>query len=188
MACGGVVASALGREMDSHINRDRAGARRGPSTARGPSAIGAGKTWWRSRVCHRRDRGRLLVPRLEKRGARLELLDDHARGGEHGEAAVLELLGLHLLERLGVLGLEAERVEVEVARRVARAELEVVLRHRRLHPAAERTERLRHGDEEEDHGPEARRHLPELVDADAADLALEEGREARLADEEAERS
>jgi len=67
------------------------------------------------------------------------------------------LLGLHLLERLGVLGLEAERVEVEVARRVARAELEVVLRHRRLHPAAERTERLRHGDEEEDHGPARRR-------------------------------
>merc|ERR1719331_2160739 len=165
--------------MDSHINRDRAGARRGPSTARGPSAIGAGKTWWRSRVCHRRGRGRLLVPRLEERGARLELLDDHARGGEHGEAAVLELLG--------VLGLEAERVEVEVARRVARAELEVVLRHRRLHPAAERTERLRHGDEEEDDRPEARRHLPELVDANPRNLALEEGREARLADEEAER-
>merc|ERR1719409_1797460 len=116
------------------------------------------------------------------------LLDDHAGGGEHGEAAVLELLGLHLLERLGVLGIEAERVEVEVAGGVARAELEVVLRDRRLHQAAERAERLRHGDEEEDHGPEARRHLPELVDADAADLALEEGREARLADEEVERS
>ena len=67
------------------------------------------------------------------------------------------LLGLHLLERLGVLGLEAERVEVEVAGGVARAELEVVLRHRRLHPAAERTERLGHGDEEEDHGPARRR-------------------------------
>ena len=76
--------------VDSHINRDRAGARRDPSAARGPSAIGAGKTWWRSRVCHRRGRGRLLVPNLEERGARLELLDDHAGGGEHGEAAVLE--------------------------------------------------------------------------------------------------
>ena len=30
------------------------------------------------------------MPHLEERGARLELLDDHARGGEHGEAAVLE--------------------------------------------------------------------------------------------------
>ena len=55
--------------------------------------------------------GRLRT-RLEERGARLELLDDHAGGREHGEAAVLELLGLHLLERLGVLGLEAEGIEV----------------------------------------------------------------------------
>ena len=30
------------------------------------------------------------MPRLEERGARLELLDDHAGGREHGEAAVLE--------------------------------------------------------------------------------------------------
>jgi hypothetical protein len=30
------------------------------------------------------------VPRLEERGARLELLDDHSGGREHGEAAVLE--------------------------------------------------------------------------------------------------
>merc|ERR1712159_701787 len=89
--------------------------------------------------------------------------------------------------RLGVLRLEAERVEVEVARRVARAELEVVLRHCRLHPATKSAERLRHGDEEEDDRPEAARHLPKLVDGDAVDLALEEGREARLADEEAER-
>ena len=76
--------------MDSHINRDRAGARRDPSAARGPSAIGAGKTWWRSRVCHRRGRGRLLVPHLEERGARLEPLDNHPGGREHREAAVLE--------------------------------------------------------------------------------------------------
>ena len=57
-------------------------------------------------------RGRAVSARLEERGARLELLDDHAGGREHGEAAVLELLGLHLLERLGVLGLEAEGIEV----------------------------------------------------------------------------
>ena len=30
------------------------------------------------------------MPHLEERGARLELLDDHAGGREHGEAAVLE--------------------------------------------------------------------------------------------------
>ena len=97
-------------EVDSHINRDRAGAGRGPSTARGPSAIGAGKLGGGARPWQTRP-GRLRT-RLEERGARLELLDDHAGGREHGEAAVLELLGLHLLERLGVLGLEAEGIEV----------------------------------------------------------------------------
>merc|ERR1719353_582704 len=101
-------------------------------------------------------------------------------------AAVLELLGLHLLELRRVLRAQTEGVEVDVAGRVAGAELEVVLRHGRLHPAAERTERLRDRDEEEDHRPEALRHLPELVDRDAVDAAAEERGRARLADEEAD--
>merc|ERR1719472_285411 len=123
---------------------------------------------------------------LEECGTRLELLDDHACGREHGEAAVLELLRLHLLELFGVLGLEAGRVEVEVARDVPRTELEIVLRHGRLHPTAERTEGLGHRDEEEYDGPEALGHLPELVDGNTIDLAPEERRGARLANEEAE--
>merc|ERR1719504_600160 len=123
---------------------------------------------------------------LEECGTRLELLDDHACGREHGEAAVLELLRLHLLELFGILGPEAGRVEVEVARNVPGTELEIVLRHGRLHPAAECTEGLRHRDEEEYDGPESLGHLPELVDGNAVDLAPEERRGARLAHEEAE--
>lgn len=37
-------------------------------------------------------------------------------GGDHRQSAVLEFLGLHLLEGLGVGGLEAERVKTNVAR------------------------------------------------------------------------
>ena len=46
-----------------------------------------------------------------------ELLGDEAHGGEHGEAAVLELLGLHLGELGRVLRLEAERVWKREGRR-----------------------------------------------------------------------
>jgi len=99
---------------------------------------------------------------------------------------VLELLRLHLLELFGILGPEAGRVEVEVTRDVPGTELEIVLRHGRLHPTAERTEGLGHRDEEEYDGPEALGHLPELVDGNAVDLAPEERRGARLAHEEAE--
>jgi len=56
--------------------------------------------------------GFVITTTLEERSTRLELLGDHTCGREHGEAAGLELLRLHLLELLGVLGLRAERVEV----------------------------------------------------------------------------
>merc|ERR1719258_1019680 len=59
---------------------------------------------------------------LEELLARDELLDDHAGDADHGEAAVVELLRLHLLELGGRLGLEAERVEAEVAVLVVRAD------------------------------------------------------------------
>ena len=52
---------------------------------------------------------------LEELGAGDQLLDDHAGHGDHGEAPVVDLLGLHGLEARRVLGLEAERVEHEVA-------------------------------------------------------------------------
>jgi len=43
------------------------------------------------------------------------LLRDHAGSSDHGEAAVVELLGLHLFELLGILGLEAKRVEAQIS-------------------------------------------------------------------------
>merc|ERR1719231_23074 len=53
------------------------------------------------------------------RGAGDGLLRHEAGGGEHAQAAVRELLLLHDAELGGVLRLEAERVEAEVARGVA---------------------------------------------------------------------
>mmetsp|Transcript_14758 Transcript_14758/g.33907 ORF Transcript_14758/g.33907 Transcript_14758/m.33907 type:complete len:241 (+) Transcript_14758:204-926(+) len=58
----------------------------------------------------------------EQLGASDSLLHHHARDGNHREAAVVELLGLHLLELRRVGGLEAHRIEAEVARRVVRAD------------------------------------------------------------------
>merc|ERR1719149_171164 len=51
------------------------------------------------------------------------LLCHEAGGREHTDAAVLELLGLHLAQLRWVGGLEAKGVEAEVARGVVRAEL-----------------------------------------------------------------
>eukprot|EP00964_Phaeocystis_antarctica_P047719 scaffold27618_cov58-Phaeocystis_antarctica.AAC.3 len=70
---------------------------------------------------------------LEELVAGGELLPDHAGHGDHGEAAVVDLLGLgfgsglgfgylHLLELGGVVRLEAHRVEAEVAARVVGAQ------------------------------------------------------------------
>eukprot|EP00964_Phaeocystis_antarctica_P045543 scaffold26226_cov79-Phaeocystis_antarctica.AAC.4 len=55
---------------------------------------------------------------LEELGAGDALLHDHAGDGDHGKAAVVELLALHLLESERVRRLQAERVEAQVARRV----------------------------------------------------------------------
>ena len=51
-----------------------------------------------------------------------ELLGQEARGREHGQSPVLELLRLHLGEGLRVRGLEAEGVEADVARVVVLVE------------------------------------------------------------------
>jgi len=51
-----------------------------------------------------------------------ELLGDHACRGEHGEAAVVQLLVLHLEELGRALRLEAEWVEPKVARLVVRTD------------------------------------------------------------------
>merc|ERR1719263_1859545 len=95
-----------------------------PSLILGPGAVGrpavaVGGRRGRARVSRAR---RLRGERLEPRRLRHGLLREEARGGEHREPAVLQLLGLHLAEAGLVLGLEAERVEAEVARVVARLE------------------------------------------------------------------
>jgi len=53
-------------------------------------------------------------------------------------------------------------------------ELEIILRHGRLHPAAEHAENFGHRDEEEHEGSEGFGHLPELCDGNATDLTPEE--------------
>merc|ERR1719247_1177581 len=73
---------------------------------------------------------KVRAARLERRVAPVRaprvagdgLLREEARGGDHREAAVRELLLLHLAELGGVLGREVERVEAELARHVAVAQ------------------------------------------------------------------
>merc|ERR1719213_799678 len=64
-----------------------------------------------------------------------ELLRDETGDREHGEAAVLELLGLDLSELGAVGGLEAERVEADVARVVVVVEEVLALDLARRRPA-----------------------------------------------------
>jgi len=44
------------------------------------------------------------------------LLCNHARGSNHGQAAIVNLLGLHLREFLGIRRLEAKWIKAEVSR------------------------------------------------------------------------
>merc|ERR1719331_2148751 len=53
---------------------------------------------------------------LEELAARDELLDDHASDANHGQAAMVELLGLHLDLLLRVRWVQSQRVQPEVAR------------------------------------------------------------------------
>ncbi|CAH0374704.1 unnamed protein product [Pelagomonas calceolata] len=133
-----------------------------------------------------------------------ELLEEEASDRDHGEAAVLELLGSHLGEFLRVRGLEAGRVEADVAgvvlvleaaeRRVIRKVGERAVRRvraRRRRPARERARDLgeadaKHEDLEEDGHLGA--DLVEVADgrADVLVAEAEEGVE-RLLHEEAQR-
>ena len=65
---------------------------------------------------------RVEPPPRAPRVARDGLLREEARSGDHAQTAVRELLLLHDAELGGVLWLEVERVEAEVARRVVRLE------------------------------------------------------------------
>mmetsp|Transcript_43700 Transcript_43700/g.128671 ORF Transcript_43700/g.128671 Transcript_43700/m.128671 type:complete len:388 (+) Transcript_43700:96-1259(+) len=105
------------------------------------------------------------APRLVGDG----LLREEARGGDHAEAAVLQLLGLHLAELGRVLGLEAERVEAQVARDVADIELlEDVVGLVRVRPADLKAVRLGHADAKRHGEPHEDGQLRDLVDCRAA--------------------
>merc|ERR1719478_1962818 len=112
------------------------------------------------------------------------LLQQEGGGGEHGEAAVRELLLLHLAELGGVLGLEAERVEAEVARVVAGAEggLRLELLAVQLTEARLDAERLGRADAAEHHEPDGRGQLRDLLDGGAA-VGVEERVELLLHEE-----
>eukprot|EP00964_Phaeocystis_antarctica_P127081 scaffold90743_cov63-Phaeocystis_antarctica.AAC.2 len=121
---------------------------------------------------------------LEELVAGHQLLHDHAGHGDHGEAAVVDLLGLHRLEARGVLGLEAERVEHEVTGDARAAVRELLLDAEALE--GDDREELEDADGEDDARPELLqrrllvRHVRGHVDA-AAEERMED-----LADDEAE--
>lgn len=118
-----------------------------------------------------------------------EFLCDEASSGEHRKAAMLELLGLHLLELGGVLGPEAEGVEVDVAGHIVVTETELVLTLEVSggHPPDLSAVHLGHGDGEDQDFPEGLGDLLEVGDGRAADLSIEQERGALdlLADQEA---
>eukprot|EP00962_Isochrysis_galbana_P048034 scaffold19910_cov145-Isochrysis_galbana.AAC.3 len=123
--------------------------------------------------------------RSDELGPGRELLADHAGDGEHGEPAVVDLLGGHLLV-LGRRGrFQAERVETEVAGLVVRADRPWLAAEWRVE--GEDGEHLHHGDGDDHGGPEGlQRGLLERDVGRYIDRATKERMEL-LADEEAER-
>ncbi len=118
------------------------------------------------------------------------LLGEEAGSGDHGEAAVVQLLVLHLEEALGVLGHEVEGVETEVAGDVVGLELSGLVDgvvHGVL-PALLEAECLGGTDGGDEEGPEEGRDLGDVGDGRSGDLGVEEeaGSLHLLADEEAD--
>merc|ERR1719263_723424 len=110
---------------------------------------------------------------LEELVAGGELLAHHAGDRDHGEAAVVELLGLHLLELHRVVRLEPERVKAEVAARVVGADAPQLAAEGRVE--REDGEDLGDGDDEEDGRPDAlQRRLLVRDHARHVDAAAEE--------------
>merc|ERR1719201_600523 len=144
-----------------------------------------GLTWPQS-ARRARDSELRHAPVRAPRVAGGELLRHEARRGEHREAAVLELLRLHLAELGRVLGLETQRVETQVARHVVSAELlEDVVRLVRARPADVDAVALDDADAERHREPHERRQVRDLLDRRPA-VAREE-RVELLLDEEARR-
>ena len=118
-----------------------------------------------------------------------QLLRYEASSGKHREPPVLELLGLHLLQLLRVLRLQAKRVEANVPRRVSIPELKVRLPLGVLGvlPADRGPEGLGNSDGEHEELPERLRDLRKVGDCWPGDLGVEqEGASLDLlADEEA---
>lgn len=138
----------------------------------------------------------------ERTGANLslEMLDDalsvasflrkETSGSDHSKAAVLELLGLHLEELLGVLRGEAERIEAEVTGGVVSEELSggVDGGLRGVNPALLGAELLGGADGGDESDPELGGDLGDVRDGRAGDGGIEEeGRSLNLlADKEAD--
>merc|ERR1719231_371481 len=123
-------------------------------------------------------------PRSDELGTACQLLTHHASDGDHREAAIVELLVLHLQQLRSVGWLEAQGVEAEVARCVVGLDgPQAVLRVLE----GEDREDLEHG-KRENHGEEGRLK-GRLLEGDVGrhvDVATKE-RVELLADEEAER-
>ena len=143
------------RRLDTEERRHRRGAR-----PWGPRTGDARK--------RRRDRGLDGLEPGEEPRLRGDLLGDHARDAEHGEAADRELLGAEV-----GLGLEVERIEAQVARVVVL--LERPERLRRVLEGLERRVGLEEEDGGDDDGPEGLegRHLEGDVGR-RVDVAAEE--------------
>merc|ERR1719408_578889 len=136
-------------------------------------------------AAHARDETSLTLSRLlevlEDGDAVDELLGDEAHGGEHGDAAVLQFLGLHLSERLRCVWLEAERVEFDVTRVIVVVQEVRAFTLGRRHPAELSTGGLDHANENGKQLEEFRldfAHLAERVDGRSVDLTTEERVEA----------
>lgn len=110
---------------------------------------------------------------------------------DHGQAAVVQLLVLHLEEALSVLGHEVEGVETEVAGDVVGLELSRLVDGvvGGILPTLLEAECLGGADGGHEQGPEDRRDLGDVGDGGAGDLRVEEeGRALHLlADEETDR-
>lgn len=119
-----------------------------------------------------------------------EFLGHETRGGEHGKASVLELLGLHGEEFFGVRGLEAKGVEADITRGVVDVEKTGLVKGDVLgiSPADFGAGLLGSTNTNGQQSPEDRGDLGEVGDGGSSDLGVEEeGRTFNLlADEESD--
>ena len=104
------------------------------------------------------------------------LLREETGGGDHGKTAVLELLGLHLEELLGVLGGKAEGIEAEVTGGVDGEELSGGIDGglRGVNPALLGAELLGGADGGDESDPELGGDLGDVGDGGAGDGGVEE--------------